>query len=143
MSLEKPHTQSFFFGGTSKFRLLLHLMWHVDVSCELAPHRQARKESLRKQLNQEEARQEWQEPSSRLDVRRQEKGCTFRPKCNPSKLGPRRDFRSIARTLKVPRPKDGHVEIQTPPGSTRSEAKPSDCEGQSESGKFLYLGSEV
>jgi len=47
---------------------------------------QARKESLRKQLNQEE-----------------EKGCTFRPKCNPSK------------------PKDGHVEIQTPPGSTRSE----------------------
>ncbi|CAE6915856.1 FTSH1 [Symbiodinium sp. CCMP2456] len=47
---------------------------------------QARKESLRKQLSQEE-----------------EKGCTFRPKCNPSK------------------PKDGHVEIQTPPGSTRSE----------------------
>ncbi|CAE7686106.1 ftsH3, partial [Symbiodinium necroappetens] len=47
---------------------------------------QARKESLRKQLSQEE-----------------EKGCTFRPKCNPSK------------------PKDGHVEIQTPPGSSRSE----------------------
>ena len=37
-------------------------MWHVHVSCEIAL-RQARKESLRKQLSQEEARQE---PSRRV-----------------------------------------------------------------------------
>ncbi|CAE7258675.1 ftsH3 [Symbiodinium pilosum] len=71
--LEKQRSES---GKATHAELLL---WrHKQV--------QARKESLRKQRTKEE-----------------EKGCTFRPKCNPAK------------------PKEGHVEILTPAGSTRAE----------------------